>query len=231
MKKKVAIAIFVKTPKFSSCKSRLAKTIGTSAAVKFHLFSSNIVGETVSSVTQAQGFWSIAELEAMDGEYWGGGLKKIHQGKGSLGERLDRVYQTLSQDFEKVIFLGADCPQVEKSQIDHALKKLEKADFVFGPSEDGGFYLFGGAAPISREIWNETRYSESDTLAQISRSLKSIGSVEIIESLFDVDHFDEFKKLGTALGSFQNLTPKKKELLNFIDHLVEEQEAPPSTQN
>ena len=110
-----AIAIFVKTPGLSPIKTRLASSIGVSAAERFHLLSAKAIESVVLDAFRAEPacipYWAVAEKEAVHTPYWKS-FQTIWQGEGSLGERLACVYDELIQQHSFVIFIGADSPHI-----------------------------------------------------------------------------------------------------------------------
>ncbi|MGE3535701.1 MAG: TIGR04282 family arsenosugar biosynthesis glycosyltransferase [Parachlamydiales bacterium] len=198
MKKACAIASFVKTPGLSPVKTRLAQSLGQGAAERFHFLSAKCLERAIAD---AQGemnsiapFWAVAELDGLGHSAWEN-FNRIYQGKGTLGERLARVYEELFREFENVILVGADSPQLTSAHLLQALKSLEKNSFVLGPASDGGFYLFGGRAPISREVWIQTPYSSDQTFQTLKASLTRLGDVGVLAELSDVDTVADLKNL------------------------------------
>ncbi|MBN20906.1 MAG: hypothetical protein CL678_06405 [Bdellovibrionaceae bacterium] len=217
--KKTAITLFVKTPGISSVKTRLAQTIGRDHAESFYRYSCQALGQVVGSVTSSQvdGVWAVAEVEGM--ERWKG-FRTIHQGEGGLGERLHRVYQHLRQEYEQVIFLGGDSPQISTSDLEEALFLLEgNHDFVLGPAEDGGYFLFGGSLDIPKHVWTEVPYSSKDTFSSFMKGLSSLGSVALLKPQFDVDEFSELKRLYDVLMDQPESHPAQLELGRWISNL------------
>ncbi len=74
------------------------------------------------------------------------------QGRGSLGMRMERAARAaFSEGARRVVVIGADCPALSAGRIRLAFRELSNAaGAVFGPADDGGFYLVGidGPAPF-----------------------------------------------------------------------------------
>lgn len=61
-----------------------------------------------------------------------------------LGQRMENALaQAFSQDFDRVIIMGSDSPDLSEELIHEAFSSLETHDAVIGPSVDGGYYLIG----------------------------------------------------------------------------------------
>ncbi|MBU6415632.1 MAG: DUF2064 domain-containing protein [Xanthomonadaceae bacterium] len=218
-----AVAIFVKTPGHSPVKTRLARAIGHEAATEFHLLAAGAVAEVVGA---AQGwnasfrpYWAVAECGAMDDRAWCA-FPRLWQGDGELGDRLDRVYAILRTAHERVLLIGADAPQVTPELLRQARMALDDpvTPFVMGEAEDGGFWLFGGRAPILREVWCKVGYSRDDTASQLCDALRSNGEIAVLPTLTDVDRPCDLPVLAEALAALRTLLPAQLRLLEWLEH-------------
>ncbi|NJN82896.1 MAG: DUF2064 domain-containing protein [Caldilineaceae bacterium] len=73
----------------------------------------------------------------------------------NLGARLDHVLTTcLNQGFDHVAAINSDGPSLPPELVAQAFDQLaeEKVDALFGPSEDGGYYLIGLRQPNPRLV-------------------------------------------------------------------------------
>ena len=152
-----AIAVFVKTPGLSPVKTRLAAKLGREAAEAFHLAAAQSVSSVVqelSSLTDIQSYYAVAEQAALNHSHWQD-LPCLWQGDGGLGERMAHIYQTLLAEHDFVILVGADIPQMTTAELLIASSWLPHADqarLIFAPSIDGGFWAFGGNCNIPQAI-------------------------------------------------------------------------------
>lgn len=216
-----AIAIWVKTPGLSPVKTRLAATIGTEAAEEFYQLSAQAVAAVVrNAASNSPGFvtpyWAVAEADAVSNPAWRE-FPTIYQGEGGLGARLSHVYATLLQQHPWVIFVGADAPQITAELLGEAAQILDRSkDFVIGPAEDGGYYLFGGATPVARALWVAVPYSASNTLSVFADLLRPVGTIRYLPSLFDVDTADDLARLRPLLAATPGLTPEQHRLRNLL---------------
>lgn len=200
---KIAVAIFVKTPGYSPVKTRLAKSIGQCAAERFHLWSAKKVENAVRDFQKKMqlrrvdvtGFWAVAEMSnEIDFPAWRS-LPRIGQGKGELGERLFRVYDLLLLTHNIVFLLGADSPDLCGDTLLNGFSALKGANFVLGPSCDGGFYLFGGSRRVPRDLWLEIPYSSSSTAESLINVFSKMQPTVKIEMLEDVDTLEDLRKI------------------------------------
>ncbi|HEY3373776.1 MAG TPA: TIGR04282 family arsenosugar biosynthesis glycosyltransferase [Candidatus Aquicultor sp.] len=136
-------------------------------------------------------------------------LRIISQGEGSLGDRLQNVGGRLAPSFDKLLFIGADSPDVPAGFVEQAIGKLDASSVVIGPSDDGGYYLIGmrdapGTANVFKDIHWSTDVVYKQTLARISTAGLS---VDIIPAWYDVDEISELHKLAMHLKDAANDAP------------------------
>lgn len=215
--KKGVIAVFVKTPDYSPVKTRLAKKIGKEKSIEFFNLSvaatQSILVKVKSELDNIEIFWAIAEAEAINHPMWSH-QKIILQGEGSLGERLSKVYSELKADYEFVALIGADSPHLTSQELKKCiLVSLQKGEYSIGETEDGGFYFMSGSKEIPHNSWVEVEYSAAHTARQLNRELSKIGSVNQLDKNFDIDEFEDLKKIKE---SHLNETTEQKELKKWI---------------
>lgn len=219
-----AIALLVKTPGLSPVKTRLAVKIGRQNAEAFHLASSRSVSSIIqglSKLDDVQGYYAVAEEKALNHHYWND-LPCVWQGEGGLGERMAHIYQTLLAKHDFVILVGADIPQMTVKELLLAstwLPHNEQARLVFGPSDDGGFWLFGGNCNFPSTIWTDVSYSEVDTGTQLFNKIEHVGEIKTLVSLRDADEADDLIPLRQALLELSEPTQAQQELVKFLDVL------------
>ena len=196
---RVAIAVWVKTPGHTPAKTRLAKVIGAPAAEEFYRLAVDAVREIVEEACCLEPglfapYWAVAEEGGAAHACWSG-FPVVAQGEGGLGERLARVYTALQATHRAVLFIGADSPQMASGILIEAATSLARysaaPEFLVGPAEDGGFYLFGGRRPLPSAVWTGVTYSTSTTAEELIARLERVGMVAVLGATFDVDTFDD----------------------------------------
>lgn len=216
-----AIAIWVKTPGLSPVKTRLAATIGTRAAEDFYQLSAQAVGAVVRQAVSTSAelltpYWAVAEEAALDHPAWRD-FPAVYQGEGDLGARLAHVYEVLLQRHSWVMFIGADAPQITAELLTQAAQILSKTgNFVLGPAEDGGYYLFGGATPVPYALWVAVPYSAADTLKIFAGLLEPLGLIRYLPTTFDLDTSDDLARLRTELGRQKVLLAEQAALVRLL---------------
>lgn len=122
----------------------------------------------------------------------------------TLGERLDGVLShCLQNGYDLVAAMNSDSPTLPAAYLNEAFARLAdpQADVVFGPCEDGGYYLIGWKRPypqLVRDVQMSTDHVLQDTLA-IAATEKL--QVSLLPSWYDVDGAAELQRLQEALQS------------------------------
>lgn len=155
------LILFAKAPRFGAVKSRLAKAIGPVEALRFHRAQLDRLTRTLGRDRR----WRTVLAVTPDGARgpWTGGLPVIGQGRGDLGMRMQRCLEAVPGP---AVLVGSDIPALGPAHVVRALRVLETADVVYGPAEDGGFWLVG----LSRRrpvpgLFQGVRWSHPETLA------------------------------------------------------------------
>ncbi len=201
---KTALAVFVKTPELSPVKTRLGAVIGNDNARRFYDLSLASISDLLRDVSREDNvsvFWAVAEAGARKNKIWNS-FPAIYQGEGSLGQRLDKIYRRLIEDFDAVILLGADSPQLSAGVITQAIDLLRTTPVVIGPANDGGFYLFAGTRKLPSSFWTSIPYSRSNTLAALLRQLPDEITPAVLSPMHDVDHRED---LPVIIAELRNL--------------------------
>jgi glycosyltransferase A (GT-A) superfamily protein (DUF2064 family) len=99
------------------------------------------------------------------------------------------------QGFEQIILIGSDCYELTQSEIEKGFKILNHSDFVFGPAQDGGYYLIGTRTTFTKVFDNKT-WSTSTVLYEAIRDIEgadlSHGELAILS---DVDYETDLGEL------------------------------------
>lgn len=134
-------------------------------------------------------------------------MRLVPQRGESLGERLDHlIADGLAAGAHKVVVMDSDSPTLPVAYVAEAFAALDRAEVVFGPCHDGGYYLVGMTRPhprLLREVTMSTPHVLADTLA-----LAATMGVEVVllPSWYDVDTAAELETLQAELAHAQNGT-------------------------
>ena len=219
-----ALAIFVKTPGLSSVKTRLAAGIGAELAAEFYRLAVEAVRALARNAGSELGlipYWAVAEEAGLNHPAWSD-LDRIWQGEGGLGTRLHTVYQQLLEKHAAVLLIGADSPQLDGGLLRSAVTELHRdgsvggaAPFVLGRTDDGGYYLFGGRQPVSREIFETVPYSVATTADAFARHLRPLGAIHELPRLCDVDTVADLIELGQYHSTRPVLLPEQIRVIEW----------------
>lgn len=192
---KPELYVFAKRPDMGRAKTRLAHDIGVTHAQRH---ARAMMARVLRQVRDPR--WDTivyaAPQRAIGQEPLWLGLPQIGQPKGSLTPRLAKAF---SGSRRPVIVIGTDCPQVEARDIADALKALRRADLVFGPASDGGFWLMAAMAPLGPEAFENVPWSTDRTLAVLQEQLD--GRVACLRTLTDVDDGPSLRLIRSARHS------------------------------
>ena len=191
-----AILSWLKAPRAGEVKTRLAQSIGPEAALKvYRSLVERQLGELPSGYPLEIHYTPSDALDEM--RNWLGDEYVFHaQCEGELGIRLERaVADTFKRGAKSVICIGGDCPELNRVHLKQAAAALQSDyDIVFGPSEDGGYYLIGLSSPYP-EVFQDIPWS---TQATLETSLKKSSAlnlrVKLLETLYDIDEIATLNK-------------------------------------
>ena len=203
--KKNLLIIFVKNSILGKVKTRLAKTIGDLGAFKVY---SELVDITENASTKVAADKHVYFSDVIIPSKWKSDKKFVQEGK-DLGARMQNAFQDgFDEGYKNIILIGSDLPKISKEIIDASFKKLQNNDIVFGPAEDGGYYLIG-MSKMNTSVFGNKPWSKSEllevTLSQLERQQQSVG---LIEKLNDIDTFDDL-----IASDFYKNNPKIQEII------------------
>jgi len=119
-----------------------------------------------------------------------------------LGERLDQLSQRLlAAGHPGVVIIDSDTPSLPDRYLAEAVERMGDArtDAVFGPAEDGGYYLVGLRRP-SPALFRGIAWSTAVVLEQTLGKAAAAGlRVHLLPPWFDVDTGNDLKRLADDL--------------------------------
>ena len=188
--------VFARVPQLGAVKTRLARDIGPLAAWRFHR---NATAAAVRGLG-ADRRWRL--LVALTPDRLAGrarltpvAAQRTGQGTGDLGWRMARALDRLRP--EPALLVGSDVPGLDRGRIARAFRALAAADAVFGPAEDGGFWLIGIRGQRRPHGWfRSVRWSSPHALADTLTNLPPNVRVARLEPLADVDTGADYARLA-----------------------------------
>ncbi|MGF1454322.1 MAG: TIGR04282 family arsenosugar biosynthesis glycosyltransferase [Alphaproteobacteria bacterium] len=185
------LIVFVKAPRLGRAKTRLSRDIGAVEACRFYRVETARLLRRLAPDPR----WRTVVAVSPDGERgrigtgldpWPASILRMPQGPGDLGRRMERCL--LTGHAGPQVLIGSDIPAIGPDHVERAFRALGNAPAVFGPAEDGGFWLIGLArASLARGLFNGVRLSTphalEDTLARLINRLP----VRLVDRLADID--------------------------------------------
>ena len=118
------------------------------------------------------------------------GQRWIPQRGASLGDRMQRAMEEArALGRGPLVIIGTDSPTLPTGTLKTAIALVStgSADAVFGPTEDGGYYLAGARDPIPG-LFADVAWSTPSALADTLRNVASLKlTVELLPMWYDVD--------------------------------------------
>jgi rSAM/selenodomain-associated transferase 1 len=182
------VILFVRAPRLGTVKRRLAAGIGQVAALRFYRGQLTRLVRTLGrdrrwrlelAVTPDRARWTAA---------WPAGAAICPQGGGDLGQRMRRALAR----HRRAVLVGSDIPGLGPADVAAAFRALGRADAVFGPSEDGGYWLVGLGPRRPERPFAAVRWSTGDALADTLANFRR-HRVALLRRLRDVDTAEDLE--------------------------------------
>ncbi|GAA2399573.1 DUF2064 domain-containing protein [Actinomadura vinacea] len=144
------------------------------------------LADTLATVARTPAGARTLALRGGPGPWLPPGVRVIPQRGDGLDERLAHAFEDAYAG-RPLVLIGMDTPQVTTALLEQAGRAMEHCDAVFGPADDGGFWLLGLDRPDAA-LLRGVPMSRPDTgRAQLDR-LHSAGlTVAVLPRLTDVD--------------------------------------------
>ncbi len=191
LKEKNLLIIFTRNPELGKCKTRLAATIGDYKALEVYTF---LLRHTVA-ITQHLDVTKEVHysVKVRENDLWNSKtFEKRQQFGEGLGERMENAFrQGFENGFQNIIIIGSDIYDLTQTDIENAFHKLQTHDYVIGPAQDGGYYLFGMKSLNSQVFKNKAWGTETvlkDTLNDLQKN-----NIKLLEERNDVDYYEDIK--------------------------------------
>jgi len=118
----------------------------------------------------------------------------------NLGERMAYSLSIALQKHNKVVIIGTDCPEIDRSYIETAFDALNEFDAVIGPAFDGGYVLLG-LKIFSPILFENIDWGTDMVLAQTLEKLNVLEwSYHQLEMKNDIDRPEDVLKFNNFLN-------------------------------
>lgn len=207
---KELVIVFVKNIKLGKVKTRLAATIGNQGAFDVYTL---LVDVTEKAIKNIKADKRIYFSEAVVENTWTNNFKAVQKGE-SLGDRMSNAFKQGFEDgYDRIVLIGSDLPDITESQINAGLQALQTNEVVFGPAEDGGYYLVGFSKfhdfVFQNKPWSQDNLLE-ETLSELKENRVSFST---LETLNDIDTFEDL----VASKFYQSNTELQEKLKQLHD--------------
>jgi len=191
------LVIFARMPRLGAGKRRLAADIGQLAALSFQRTALLGLINRLGRDDRWRSYLAITPD-------WAGlratAHRRFRQSRGDLGARMKATLRRLPPG--PAVIIGSDLPDLRPQHIEQAFRKLGSADAVFGPAQDGGYWLIGMKRSASHpDLFKAVRWSSVHTLQDTLDNLPN-RKVAFLDMREDIDD-------GAALSRFKSRKGRK----------------------
>jgi rSAM/selenodomain-associated transferase 1 len=179
---KDTVVVFARAPRLGTVKRRLAQDIGDRAALRFH---TETLIRLLRRLLRDRRFRTVLALTP-DGAHDRLPIRvtRVAQGTGDIGKRMDTACRAFPRG--NVAVIGSDIPDANAADLRATFRALGRHDAVFGPAEDGGYWLVALGPRRPAQPFVNARWSTNYALADTLRNFRG-RRVAFLRTLRDVD--------------------------------------------
>ena len=221
------LLLFTKPARPGRVKTRLIGELSAERAAALHAAFLGDLSERLDGGSfHLRVAWALDAGEALPsdlpaGDLVAGDAEHTRQADGDLGARLAAGLSAAAHDFRAVAAVGSDHPELELATVEQAFADLEAgADAVFGPAEDGGYYLIGLKPAVlrrreaRRELFEDIPWSTGEVLSTSLERCRRLGlTVALLPLGHDVDVVADLRRLATRLDAGLSGCSRTRDLL------------------
>ena len=185
------LIILAKAPVPGDVKTRLQPTLSSENAAKLQAF---FIQQTLALASRLNGvaveLWCSPDDSHPVFQQCACEYKialKQQQGK-DLGERMAHALQTALTEYQQVVVIGTDCPELTAEYLAEAFSVLRQGTTaVIGPASDGGYVLLG-LRRFSPELFDDINWGSDQVLFETRQKLQQLEwDWDELEILRDID--------------------------------------------
>ena len=208
------VIVFARTPVAGRVKTRLIGRLTAQQAAELHQAMITDTTDLVAALP-LPAERRILFSEALPPMALPEGLEVGRQAEGDLGARLVAAMEgAFAGGAEKAIVLGSDSPHLPPSRILEAVKALDTADLVLGPTDDGGYYLVGcRAGRFSPAVFAGVEWGSARVFQQTCAAAAPAGlSVASLATWYDLDEWKDLMRFAREAAP----APRTRALLDAL---------------
>lgn len=146
-----------------------------------------------------------AELDGVSAGPW----RAEPQATGSLGARMRAFFARCTDQSTATLLVGSDTPHLPTNALAAAAEALLEPGprrVVFGPTEDGGYWLIGCRGELPPAFGDDLPWSAPSLLTETLSRLRAAGWREdqdyhLVDGWYDIDDAVDLSRLRAALAS------------------------------
>ena len=157
------LLIFCKNPVLGQVKTRLAQDIGAATALAVY---QRLCQHTQEVVRSWGGQVAVFHADTLpEPNPWETlGSHQYPQQGADLGARMADAFQWgFARGYRKIVIIGSDLWTINAQDLSQAFSALEQHDVVWGPAQDGGYYLLG-LNQLYPQLFDDLPWSQSQLL-------------------------------------------------------------------
>ncbi|MEZ4687715.1 MAG: TIGR04282 family arsenosugar biosynthesis glycosyltransferase [Bacteroidia bacterium] len=190
------LILFVKNPEAGQVKTRLAASLGEKQAIAIY---EHLLEQSHNAAEN--GDWDVEVWygnQIPERDRWSeAGWPRIEQHGADIGERMHVSFlSAFEKGYDQAVLIGSDIEGMNADFIREAFEKLSHSDSVFGPANDGGYYLVGLKKPVPSLFLDKT-WSHEKVLAEAIETTGAAGFTHsLLPVLFDIDTEEDLRLSG-----------------------------------
>jgi hypothetical protein len=202
-----ALAVMTKAPRAGQVKTRLTPPLTPEEAAALNICFLRDTAAAISvaageGIARGVGVYTPVGAESAYIDILPAHFELVPQRGDAFGERLAIAAEDLLRvGYKSVCLIDSDSPTVPQRAYSDAAKFLALPGdrVVFGPSDDGGYYLIG-MKNVHRRLFEEIDWSTERVAEQTLERAKEIGvKVELLPTWYDVDDRATLRRLCDEL--------------------------------
>jgi len=201
MPKERRVILFGRYPVPGHTKTRLIPSLGAlgAADLQRQLTEQTIATITKTNIASTQFAYTGGTGTQMRRWLKDAKIYLVPQPKGDLGYRMRmHIKIAFAQGAQEVVLVGTDIPGLKPQHLIEAFDALANHDLVFGPSNDGGYWLIGCRKDL--DIFTDIPWSTPEVLAQTVSKADKLGlkttqlpPLNDIDTVTDLESWEAYK--------------------------------------